>query len=242
MKYERSTDVLYKLTAIYYENKKYARYPRFKVWRHTYGYFHTLDEAEDLMRKEVDKYNRDLADGLDIYHYYGFEICTIPFNQKLHSRYDTLCTRTYIEDGSFLSETKVSNIKSSHYCRGYEPFKGRTVEECRFKGGDIVEAYDGDDTVSLEIVYSPPPTPELAEQIYQNVRNDLLRRGKEITDNELCWHLDYTDDSYVTLDGDEGYMDNHCHRYVCELFPVRSTVSPKLREKLERGLKKAQNE
>jgi hypothetical protein len=32
------------------------------------------------------------------------------------------------------------------------------------------------------------------------------------------------------------------NRYVYELFPVRSKVLPKLREKLERGLEKVQNE
>jgi hypothetical protein len=54
--------------------------------------------------------------------------------------------------------------------------------------------------------------------------------------------LDYSDDSYVTLDGDEGYMENHLHWYATELFPVRRRVSDKLREKLERGYAKVQNE
>ena len=44
-RFKRSTNVLYKLIAIYYENKQYARYPRFKVFRETYGYFHKLEEA-----------------------------------------------------------------------------------------------------------------------------------------------------------------------------------------------------
>ena len=193
------------------------------------------------MRKEVDKHNKNLADGWDIYHYYGFEICKIPFNQKLCSRYDTLCTRTYLEDGSFFSETMVSSIDSTNYSRGYEPFKGRATEECRFKVGDLVEVYDGEDTVSLEIVCALPPTPERVEQIYRKTREDYQRRGIEIED-ELCWRLDNTDDSYVTLDGDEGYMENHSHPSAIRLFPVRSKVPTKLREKLERGLKKVQSE
>lgn len=243
-RYERSTDVLYRLTAIYYENKRYARYPRFKVWKHTYGYFHTLEGAEELMRKQVDKRKSFAEDDIG-FHYYGFMIDEIPFGQKLGSIYDSYCTRTYLEDGTFFASTKVSNIQSAdvsyYYCRGFEPFKGRSEDECNFTAGDLVEVFDGD-TVSLQIVYSPPPTPERAEQIYQNVRNDLSRRGKEITDDELGWMLDYSDDSYVTLDGDEGYMENHLHWYATELFPVRRRVSDKLREKLERGFAKVQNE
>ncbi len=46
----------------------------------------------------------------------------------------------------------------------------------------------------------------------------------------------HTDDSYVTLDGDEGYMLNHSHVPVIALFPIRLKVSDKLRKMLEHGL------
>lgn len=244
-RFKRSTNVLYKLIAIYYENKRYARYPRFKVFRETYGYFHKLEEAEELMRKQVAKHKKNWTDDDYVYHYYGWMICEIPFNQKVFSIYDTQRTRTYLDDGTFFTETKVSRMrstdKSCYHCHGYEPFKGRREDECRFRVGDLVEVYEGD-TVTLQIVYSTPPTPERAEQVYQNVRNDLLQRGKEIEDDESCWTLDYTDDSYVTLDGDDGYMENHNHWSAIRLFPVRRKVSDRLREKLERGLKKVQSE
>ena len=64
----------------------------------------------------------------------------------------------------------------------------------------------------------------------------------KIIDDEMCWRLDHTDDSYITLDGDEGYMPNHSHPTVVSLFPVRRKVSKKLREMLTRGLEKAQSE
>lgn len=51
---------------------------------------------------------------------------------------------------------------------------------------------------------------------------------------------DYSDDSYVTLDGDEGYMPNHSHPAVVALFPVRLKVSKRLRELLTRGLERVQ--
>lgn len=43
-----------------------------------------------------------------------------------------------------------------------------------------------------------------------------------------------------TAEAQQQCVENN--RYVYELFPVRSKVLPKLREKLERGLKKVQNE
>lgn len=52
--YKRAADVLYKLTAIYYENKRYAHYPRFKVWQQTLSYFHTLEDAEKRIRELVE--------------------------------------------------------------------------------------------------------------------------------------------------------------------------------------------
>ena len=43
-----------------------------------------------------------------------------------------------------------------------------------------------------------------------------------------------------TAEAQQQCVENN--RYVYELFPVRSKVLPKLREKLERGLEKVQNE
>ena len=238
--YKRATDVLYKLTAIYYKNKRYGRYPRFKVRQQTLSYFHTLEDAENRIRKLVEDNRKATTSGGYIWDYYGFEVKEIPFNTVLWWRDDSQHTRTYLEDGTFFAETKVSSIESSNDIRGCEPFKGRAKEECRFKVGDLVEVLSGD-TVSLEIVDSLPPSPERVERIYHRTREDFQNMGVEIIDDEMCWRLDHTDDSYVTLDGDEGYMPNHSHPPVVALFPVRRKVPKRLREMLRRGLKKAQN-
>ena len=237
--YKRAADVLYKLTVIYYENKRHGRYPRFKVRQQTLNYFHTLKDAEIRIRELVENNRKSTASGGYIWDYYGFIIKEIPFNVNLWWQDDSQRTRTYLEDGTFLSETKVSSIESPNSIRGCEPFKGRTKEECRFKVSDLVEVMSGD-TVSLEIVYSLPLSPERVEQIYHRTREDFQNMGIEITDDEMCWRLDHTDDSYVTLDGDEGYMPNHSHPAVVDLFPVRRKVSKRLREMLTRGLEKAQ--
>jgi len=96
-----------------------------------------------------------------------------------------------------------------------------------FEVGDLVEVLSGD-TVSLEIVYSQPPTPERAAEIRRRVREEFQKSCAGITDDELNQEMDYaldiTDDSYTTLDGDAGYMPNHSHPYITSLFPVRRKV------------------
>lgn len=228
--YKRATDVLYRLDTIRYTNKAYARYPHFKVERSCVGYFHTLEDAEKRISKLVAK-DKKLSSTSRQYcrAYFGFMVMEIPFDWELvNSDYSAQRTRTYLEDGSFLCETKVSNIGYEKMSGELEPFKGRAEEECPFKVGDLVEVYHGED-VTLEIVYSLPASPSDVEQMNTNV---LARRR--------CWSIDYSDDSYVTLDGDEGYMPNHSYTSAIQLFPVRCKVSDKLRDKLIRGLEKVQ--
>lgn len=229
-KYERATDVLYKLVTIRYANKPYARYPCFKVERTCVGYFHTLEEAEKRITELVAEDNKSASTCGYNREYYGFMVMEIPFDWELiSSKYYSQRTRTYLEDGSFLCETKVSNIGYKTNSGDLEPFKGRAEEECPFKVGDLVEVFHGED-VTLEIVCSLPASPAKVEQMYNNV---LAQRR--------CWVLDYSDDCYVTLDGDEGYMENHSHPATIQLFPARRKVSAKLRERLVRGLEKVQN-
>ena len=58
----------------------------------------------------------------------------------------------------------------------------------------------------------------------------------------MDYALDITDDSYTTLDGDEGYMENHSHPYITILFPVCRKVPYSLRKNLERGFEIALQE
>ena len=46
--YTRATDVLYKLTTIYYQGKSEARYPHFEIRREVTGYFHSLRMPKDV--------------------------------------------------------------------------------------------------------------------------------------------------------------------------------------------------
>ena len=241
--YIRATDVLYRLTTIYYQCRAKVRYPRFDVRREVAGYFHSLEDAERRIRKYVADEVRAKSSGGYCQDYYGFVIDEIPFDWELTG--DAQHTRVYLEDGTFLHETKVSALHNKDRGGALEPFDGRPGEECRFDVGDLVEVLSGD-TVSLEIVYSQPPTPARVAEICRRVREEIQENGSELTDdeknNEMDYALDMTDDSYTTLDGDEGYMPNHSHPYVTQLFPVRRKVPYLLRKQLEQGLENALKE
>lgn len=244
--YTRATDVLYKLTTIYYQGKSAARYPRFEVRREVTGYFHSLEDAERRIRKYVTDEEKAESSGKyrsDYDYYYGFVIDEIPFDWHLTG--DAQHARIYLEDGTFLHETKVSALYNKDCGGALEPFDGRPKEECRFEVGDLVEVLSGD-MVSLEIVYSQPPSPARAAEIRRRVCEEFQKNCVGITDDELNEEMDYaldiTDDSYTTLDGDEGYMSNHSHSYITQLFPARRKVPYLLRKKLERGLEIALQE
>ena len=84
--YTRATDVLYKLTTIYYQGKSEARYPRFEVRREVTGYFHSLEDAERRIRKYVTDEKKAKSSGKyrsDYDYYYGFVIDEIPFDWHL---------------------------------------------------------------------------------------------------------------------------------------------------------------
>lgn len=236
--YIRATDVLYKLTTIYYQCKAEARYPRFEVQRDVTGYFHSLKDAEQRIREYVTDEEKAKSSGGYCKNYYGFIVDEIPFDWNLTSYAQH--TRIYLEDGTFLHETKVSALYYKDWGGALEAFDGRPKEECRFEVGELVEVLSGN-MVSLEIVYSQPPTPTQAAEICQRVREELQKNSPGITDDELNEEMDYaldiTDDSYTTLDGDGGYMPCHSHRYVTSLFPVRRKVPYLLRKKLEQGFK-----
>lgn len=62
-RFKRSTNVLYKLIAIYYENKRYARYPRFKVFRENHNHWLAIN-LFPVRRKVSDRLQEKLERGL----------------------------------------------------------------------------------------------------------------------------------------------------------------------------------
>lgn len=216
--YHRYTDVLFLLVAICYCNKPRARYPRFRVYRQTIGYFHSLRDAEGRLMECVAEVEKAKLSDRFYHDYYGFEIHELPFGATLSG--GTQRTRTYLHDGSLWHESRASSIEDTGGV--LEPFMGREESECRFRVGDLVEVLRGD-MVTLEVVYALPPTPERVEEIHHKTANAYAQELPDAHLQRLC-ELDYTDDSYVTLDGGESYITNHSHPLTTQLFPVRLKI------------------
>ena len=124
--------------------------------------------------------------------------------------------RTYTRDGKLFAESAASKVADKN--GNDEPFYGRDEDELQFRLGDLVEVFRGD-TVTLEIVCSLPPD-----------RDAVKRR---------IIGLDYSDDCYVTLDGDEGYMECHSHPEIVQCFPANTLkMNEEHKKKLLNGYQK----
>ena len=127
--------------------------------------------------------------------------------------------RTYTRDGKLFAESAASKVADKN--GNDEPFYGRDEDELQFRLGDLVEVFRGD-TVTLEIVCSLPPD-----------RDAVKRR---------IIGLDYSDDCYVTLDGDEGYMECHSHPEIVKCFPANTLkMNEEHKKKLLNGYRRVKS-
>ena len=127
--------------------------------------------------------------------------------------------RAYTRDGKLFAESAASKVADKN--GNHEPFYGRDEDELQFRLGDLVEVFRGD-TVTLEIVCSLPPD-----------RDAVKRR---------IIGLDYSDDSYVTLDGDEGYMECHSHPEIVKCFPANTLkMNEEHKKKLLNGYRRVKS-
>ena len=109
-----------------------------------------------------------------------------------------------------------------------ETFRGRSAEQIRFKKGDIVEVYRGDE-VKLAIVVGTPLT---AEWIWE--RNQAVKDKRGL--DELPY--DETDDSYTVIDG-PGY-EYHDHVPSLYVFAPHYHVPLYLQRRFKGYLEKAE--
>ena len=134
--------------------------------------------------------------------------------------------RSYTRDGKLFAESAASGIQDTNGV--LEMFQGRCEDELQFRSGDLVEVFWGD-CVTLEIVCSLPI--------------DRMEFEKRILAGNRRLLLDCTDDSYVTLDGDEGYMECHSHPSVVQCFPANTLkMNEDFKKKLLNGYQKLVHE
>lgn len=195
------------------------RYPRRRICQQRLGFFDTKEHAEEAM------------------------LSTIEFQKKVCKQRE----KNYYDDcfGFFLFEQFVHNKESSFYrnersqkCFSFNAdgelndfvaldemglYRGRKIEDVRFKVGDIVEVVEGD-CADLVIVGALPLT------------TDRYSRLEE--DPEECEHpsryLDAQDDCYLvyTL----GEVGSHIHPVCYTVFPPTHPVPEKIAAQLKAHL------
>lgn len=204
-------DVYYRVTG--YGVSSYGdggTHPYFYIYMHSQYSCRTFEEAE----KKVKELSGEKL--------YCFFIHEIPFGVPVNSIYSAQRVLSYTGDGELNAERCISDIADNDGL--WEMYWGRDPHECQFAPGDIVEVFRND-CVTLEIIAGYPPSREFVAD----------RQSADMKDD---FHFDYSDDCYVTLDGDAGYMECHNHVPVVNCFPAKTFV---LEESISTTLKEAYN-
>lgn len=203
-----------------------AQYPHFFVNDSIRSYHNTLKEAEQAITKAVALKS---GCGCDEEQIFGYYVRELPWGVAIHGN-DSLCTRSYLADGSFFCES-ICSMQN-------EPFPGRSAKDCKFAKGDIVEVLDPNSNgfnVGLEIVLELPPNPERVTEIV----NKMAKLYPDVNKEDVAMMcFDALDDAYVTLDSDVEYMESHRHRQSVMLFPPHLPIPDSIRKELERAYEK----
>ena len=220
--------------------KKRSHYPSYHVDTHCQAYTYTLEEAEELMHKDV-CYRKKMKEEddypMDTFCYYISE-CPMGL---MHYEREYLSQRMYDGEGKIIDQTYCSSGFSLYYpgiCdeteyerHPDEVFHGRPEDKIRFHKGDIVEIYGGDE-VKLAIVVGSPLT---TKWVWESIPR-LQKRGIGI-DN---MPYDETDDTYTVIDG-PGY-EYHEHVSAMQVFAPHYHVPLYLQRRFKGYLEKAEKE
>lgn len=179
-----------------------AIYPEFKISDAEVYYYPSKEDAEAKIREtgwEVD------------INCFIIEAC--PFGRDVLGR--AYRRWLYDSEGTFISETLCSELEDSKTHEPDELNPGRRQGQCRFKTGDIVEVIFNN-TVTLQIVYMQPPTPERIAEI----RDMYSEKG--VSD---IAEMDGMEDAYITLGGGidprkySQYDNTRHYAYVTDVLP-----------------------
>ena len=207
-------DIIFRLDGYVISDLEEASYPEFDLFHKEEILFRTLEEAERKIAELAAENSEDR---------YCFFVFEVPVGVHCyHSWFQR--ARSYTREGKLFAESAASEIVDKN--ENLEPFWGRDEDELQFRPGDLVEVFRGD-SVSLEIVCSLPLDRAAVKQRF------LLNTRK------FGLGLDSSDDSYVTLDGDEGYMECHSHPAVVQCFPANTLkMNEDFKRKLLNGYQK----
>ena len=205
-------DVIYRLDGYVIYDIDEASYPVFDVYHSEEIIFHTLEEAE----RKIEELANEKSENR-----YCFFVREVPLGVHCCPS-QSQRIRSYTRDGKLFAESAASGIEDTNGV--LEMFQWRDEDELQFRSGDLVEVFRGD-CVTLEIVCSLPI--------------DRMEFEKRILAGNRRLLLDCTDDSFVTLDGDEGYMECHSHPAIVQCFPADTLkMNEDFKKKLLNGYQK----
>ena len=196
-----------------------SRYPVRKTRKWDMGFFSTLAKAEKQMNEDVKICRAGESDQMahiaedDVLAY---KITERELDEEQGENIQSV--RTYTADGSPNDKCLLD-----HKCERH--FEGRPPEQIRFRPGDIVEVID-EWQAKLCVVEHAQPT----EDDYKRFCNRCQEKY-----NEIPFHWDYSDDSYLVESLGEG--DTHFHPlspYVfCPTKPLSKALKDKFKSKYE---------
>ena len=136
----------------------------------------------------------------------------------------------YDRNGELIAESKVSSISDKNGNR--EIYWGREEEECRFHVGDIVEVLCGGQ-VELHMIWEMP----------FNEAHARKKLPKEKLDRPMTFHLDDSDDCYITVSLTDEYPDhvNVMSCFPAGTLPLDESIVKKLREVFDRCIARIAN-
>ena len=199
------------------------RYPRRRIRRQRLGFFDTKEHAEEAMLSTVE-FQKKVCKKRGEYYYnecFGFFL----LEQFVHNRESSFYRNERSQKCfSFNADGELNDFVALDEMGLY---RGRKIEDVRFKVGDIVEVVEGD-CADLVIVGALPLT------------TDRYSRLEE--DPEECEHpsryLDAQDDCYLvyTL----GEVGSHIHPVCYTVFPPTHPISEKITAQLKANLEEVE--
>lgn len=223
--YEPYEDVIYRLTCCYASLRDNATYPTFNVFNNMESLHRTIEDAEQRMKSLAkDAKHQD-------YHWQSFMIHEIPIGVGYGFNRDGQRCRTYDRNGELVAESKASTIPDRNGNR--EIYWGREENECRFKVGDVVEVLCGGQ-VELHMIWQLPFNEAYARK----------KLPKEKIDRAMTFHLDDSDDCYITVCLTDEYPD---HVDVMSCFPAGTlpldeSIVKKIKEVFDRCIARTSNQ
>ena len=227
---------IFEMEVCYIENKYSAKkddffpvssYP-FDLSRQEVSFFTSLHKAESAIQKRVKEYTKNHY--RDLYCFYVTEYSIDSMDGR-----DTLTQRSYFSDGKpaercLTSDKRIEEKMDINVLINKTPeelhriglFPGRRPEEFRFQEGDLVEVVKFN-RVIVGIVTSTPWREEY-------VKERAIKVG---------WFFqDFSDDNYTILECFPAKKEaTHRHSRCTDLFPLRFSISKRLKEGLQLAYK-----